>query len=246
MDKRVLAYANAAKQQGLPITRATIVLFGHSAKKTVLDAGDPKMTARDKQKLEAFLASDKWAKNFINRNGLKGNVAFHATAGEGSSTAQGQVGQQVGMEEIRETRTEHDKKKPVLDKVGTMVSNGALAEQADGAGTTAGTSDSGDERGHTLWRRQEVDGNKESSSEKALAEEQEESRPAPPPFSKLAQHFGVLEEFAESCGVEDAVDSLRRARSAFVKARSSWSAWRAGERKRRERTGGVARGGSGL
>lgn len=244
MDKRVLAYVDAAKQQGLPVTRATIVLFGHSAKKTVLDAGDPKMTARDKQKLEAFLASDKWAKNFIHRNGLNGNAALHATAG--SSTAQGQAGQQVGTEKIRETRTTHDKNSPVLDGVGTTVSNGALDEQAEGVVSTTVTSDSGDERGHVLWRRQEGDGDKEGSSEKAPAEEQEESRPAPPPFSKVAQHFDVLEEFAEACGVEDAVDSLRRARSAFVKARSSWSAWRAGERKRRERAGGVARGGTGL
>lgn len=247
VDKRVLAYVDTAKEQGLPVTRSTIVLFGHSAKKTVLDAGDPNMTARDKQKLEAFLASDKWAKNFIHRNGLNGDAAVpHGTAGVGSSSDQGQVDQTVDMEEIREARIEQGQNSPALDEVGTTVRNSPLVERAEGPGPTTGTSDSGDERGHTLWRRQEEDGDKQGSLEGGPSEEEEESRPAPPPFSKLAQHFGVLEEFAESCGVDDAVDSLRRARSAFFRARSSWSAWRAGQRKRRVRARGAARGGASL
>lgn len=234
MDKRVLAFVDEAKRQGLPVTRSTIMAFGRNAKETVLGASDLQLTEADTRRLEAFMVSEKWAKNFINRNGLNPNAVLRAAAAAataGGSSAYGEVGEQDGVEEEARS-TSHDKDSDVLDEVMATAINNALAEQAERG------VDSGDEPGsgqRSAGRRGGGNVNQRLSGEAMTPEEEKErtvSRPAPPPFSELAQHFSVLEGLAESCGIDDAVESLRRAKSAFIKARSSWLSWQAGERER--------------
>lgn len=72
MDKRVMEIVEESKKRGLPITRATIMSFGHAAKMAVLAADTT--TDAEKDKLKGFGASEKWARNFIARNNLGGTT----------------------------------------------------------------------------------------------------------------------------------------------------------------------------
>lgn len=94
MDKGVLALVEVSRKCKNPVTRATIMSFGVAAKNKLLAA--EATPAGDKKKLETFGASEKWAKNFIARNGMV-STALHGEAGSVDAEAI-----EKGLEEIRE------------------------------------------------------------------------------------------------------------------------------------------------
>ena len=69
------------------------MFFGRSAKKTLL--ASVTTTAADKERLERLQASEKWAKNFVVRNGLP-SKRLHIAAGSVNPEVVAK-----GMEEIR-------------------------------------------------------------------------------------------------------------------------------------------------
>lgn len=81
-----------ARKAKFPVTEAAIMAFGRSATKTLL-AGT--VSAAEREKLEGFKAGEKWAKNFVRRNGLVSKNLF----GEAGSVDREKV--KEGLEEIR-------------------------------------------------------------------------------------------------------------------------------------------------
>lgn len=85
-----MSFVKGAKEHGMPVTRASVRSYGRAAKESLLET--PATTDADKKKLEGFGASEKWARNFIVRNGLS-NTAPKAEARNEAVEA--------GMAEIR-------------------------------------------------------------------------------------------------------------------------------------------------
>eukprot|EP00904_Undaria_pinnatifida_P000920 jgi/Undpi1/10829/HiC_scaffold_3.g01358.m1 len=81
-----------ARKAKYAVTRA-VMFFGRSAKKTLL--ASVTTTAADKERLERLQASEKWAKNFVVRNGLP-SKRLHIAAGSVNPEVVAK-----GMEEIR-------------------------------------------------------------------------------------------------------------------------------------------------
>ncbi|CAN0500057.1 unnamed protein product, partial [Ectocarpus sp. 12 AP-2014] len=94
VDKAVLEFVEEARKARLPVTRATIMSFGVTIKKKFLAAGST--TDGEKKRLGGFTASDRWAKNFIARNGMASTV-LHGEAGSVDDAAIAE-----GVEKIRE------------------------------------------------------------------------------------------------------------------------------------------------
>ena len=69
MDESVLDLFAKAREAKISVTREVIRSFGRSAKATLLATASTSAAVREK--LEDFMAGDKWAKNFVKRNGLR-------------------------------------------------------------------------------------------------------------------------------------------------------------------------------
>ncbi|CAN0182990.1 unnamed protein product [Ectocarpus sp. 4 AP-2014] len=78
VEQLVSELVEEARRVPLPVTRATIMSFGVAAKNKMLAAEST--TAGDKKRLEDFTANERWAKNFISRNGMVSTV-LHGEAG---------------------------------------------------------------------------------------------------------------------------------------------------------------------
>lgn len=83
-----------ARKAKYPVTQVAIMAFGRSATKTLL-AGTA-VSAAEREKLEGFKAGEKWARNFVRRNGLVSKNLF----GEAGSVDREKV--KEGMEAIRQ------------------------------------------------------------------------------------------------------------------------------------------------
>ena len=74
VNELVLDLFEKARKAKYPLTRAAIMSFGRAVKKTLLDRN--KVSEGKREKLEGFKAGEKWAKNFVSRNGLVSNNLF--------------------------------------------------------------------------------------------------------------------------------------------------------------------------
>ena len=68
VDESVLDLFAKAREAKISVTRDVIRSFGRSAEATLLATATTSAAVREK--LEDFMAGDKWAKNFVKRNGL--------------------------------------------------------------------------------------------------------------------------------------------------------------------------------
>lgn len=89
-----------ARQAKYPVTQAAVMSFGRSATKTLL-AGTT-VSEAERKKLEGFKAGEKWAKNFVRRNGLESKNLF----GEAGSVDHEKV--KEGLEAIRQKCEKYD------------------------------------------------------------------------------------------------------------------------------------------
>lgn len=78
IDKHVLELVEQARKVPLPVTRESIQSFGMASRDKLIAAEST--SAEDKNKLENFGASLKWARNFISRHGMS-SIVLHGEAG---------------------------------------------------------------------------------------------------------------------------------------------------------------------
>lgn len=93
VDQITLSLLEKAREAKISVTRDAIRSFGRSARETLLAA--PASSAALKAKLKEFKAGDRWARNFVKRNGLH-SQRLHGEAGSVDHAAI-----KEGMEEIR-------------------------------------------------------------------------------------------------------------------------------------------------
>lgn len=194
VDKIVLAWVEEeARRAPLTVTRAKIRSFGIAAREKLLAVAST--PAGNKKKLEAFGASNKWARNFASRNGL--------LTGHPASTKAG-GGAEAELEE-----------------------RGEIARaQAQGAGDVSveGTVEnpSVQEETNTSPRKSySVEPDKAEDAKGAGSGEEAEAQPSYaelPSCAELELLFRPLEIYAESCGLHEARDYLRKAKMAFLAA----------------------------
>jgi hypothetical protein len=100
IEEAVVSLLSMARTTGLPVTRETVQRFGVKAAQRLLDDG--KLPNEARLKLGTFNASERWAKNVVQRHGMK-SVTLH---GEGGSVDVAAIA--AGIERLRSTLRDYD------------------------------------------------------------------------------------------------------------------------------------------
>ncbi|CAM9413753.1 unnamed protein product [Scytosiphon promiscuus] len=113
VDSRVLALVEAFRIKEIPVSRTTIASLGHAVKASLLSSDS--VSAADKAKLMTFGASEKWAKNFVSRNGLVSKPVLFPDGVVG-----GRKRMHESLKKTREKYKEYDLRSISFDETGPL------------------------------------------------------------------------------------------------------------------------------